>query len=68
MCIRDRDNIYQGFDRGELATNESLVERVAHLSETFGRPLASSTRARALLGLGRSAARGQPTRVEAFRR
>ena len=62
------DNIYQGFDRGELATNESLVERVAHLSETFGRPLASSTRARALLGLGRSAARGQPTRVEAFRR
>ena len=60
------DNIYHGFDRGELATNEGLVERVAHLSETFGRPLASSTRARALLGLGRSASRGQPARVEAI--
>ena len=51
------DNIYHGFDRRELATNEGLVERVAHISETFGRPLASSARARALLGLGRSAAR-----------
>ncbi len=61
------DNIYHGFDRGELATNEGLVERLAHISETFGRPLASSSRARALLGLGRSAARGQPLRVEAFR-
>ncbi len=62
------DNIYQGFDGGELATNQSLVERIAHMSETFGRPLASSTRARALLGLGRSAARGQPARLEAILR
>jgi 3-keto-5-aminohexanoate cleavage enzyme len=62
------DNIYHGFDRGELATNEGLVERVAHISETFGRPLASSTRARALLGLGRSAGRGQPERLEAIGR
>jgi 3-keto-5-aminohexanoate cleavage enzyme len=62
------DNIYHGFDRGELATNEGLVERVAHISESFGRPLASSTRARALLGLGRSAGRGQPVRLEAIRR
>jgi uncharacterized protein (DUF849 family) len=61
------DNIYHGFDRGELATNEGLVERVAHISETFGRPLASSTRARALLGLGRSAARAQHARMEAIR-
>jgi 3-oxoadipate:acetyl-CoA acetyltransferase len=46
------DNIYQGFDRRELATNEGLVERVAGISEAFGRPLASSRRARALLGIG----------------
>jgi uncharacterized protein (DUF849 family) len=46
------DNIYHGFDRGELATNEGLVERVASISEAFGRPLASSARARALLGIG----------------
>ncbi len=59
------DNIYHGFDRGELATNEGLVERLAHISETFGRPLASSTRARALLGLGRSAARTGSVRLEA---
>lgn len=61
------DNIYHGFDRGELATNEALVERLAHISETFGRPLASSTRARALLGLGRSAACAQHARLEAIR-
>jgi 3-keto-5-aminohexanoate cleavage enzyme len=61
------DNIYHGFDRGELATNEGLVERVAHISETFGRPLASSTRARALLGLGRSAGRQQPGRLGGMR-
>ena len=62
------DNIYHGFDRGELATNEGLVERVAHLSETFGRPLATSTRARALLGLGRSASRVEPALLEAIGR
>ena len=60
------DNIYHGFDRSELATNEGLLQRVAHLSETFGRPLASSARARTLLGLGRSAAREQPTLMEAL--
>ena len=62
------DNIYHGFDRGELATNEGLVERLAHISESFGRPLASSSRARSLLGLGRSAAQGQPALQEAFGR
>jgi 3-keto-5-aminohexanoate cleavage enzyme len=48
------DNIYHGFDRTELATNLGLVERVAQLSETFGRPLAGAARARGLLGLGKS--------------
>jgi 3-keto-5-aminohexanoate cleavage enzyme len=68
------DNIYHGFDRTELATNLGLVERVARLAETFGRPLADSARARQLLGLGPSSARqplafdydeqsGQPTHV-----
>jgi 3-keto-5-aminohexanoate cleavage enzyme len=68
------DNIYYGFDRGELATNPGLVDRVAQLAEIFGRPLASSIRARELLGLGPSSAReplafdydeqsGQPTHV-----
>jgi 3-keto-5-aminohexanoate cleavage enzyme len=52
------DNIYQGLDRGVLATNQGLVDRLAHLSETFGRPLAGPAEARALLGLGPSAARG----------
>jgi 3-keto-5-aminohexanoate cleavage enzyme len=46
------DNIYHDFGRQELATNEGLVERLAHLSRTFGRPLASSQRAREMLGLG----------------
>lgn len=46
------DNIYHDFDRRQLATNEGLVERLARLSETFGRPFASSARARAMLGLG----------------
>jgi uncharacterized protein (DUF849 family) len=50
------DNIFHGFDRTELATNQGLVERVADLSETFGRRLASPERARAMLGLGPSAA------------
>ncbi|MGH7499090.1 MAG: 3-keto-5-aminohexanoate cleavage protein [Gemmatimonadales bacterium] len=50
------DNIFHGFDRGELATNQGLVERVADLSETFGRKLATPARARALLGVAPSAA------------
>ena len=50
------DNIFHGFDRSELATNQGLVERVADLSETFGRLLATPSRARAMLGLGESAA------------
>ena len=50
------DNIFHGFDRSELATNQGLVDRVADLSESFGRRLATPTRARELLGLGPSAA------------
>jgi 3-oxoadipate:acetyl-CoA acetyltransferase len=50
------DNIYHGFDRLELATNHSLVERLAYLSETFGRSLATPARARSLLKLARSPA------------
>ena len=56
------DNIYHSFDRSELASNHGLVERLAHLAESFGRPLASSLRARELLGLGPSAARLSSTR------
>jgi len=62
------DNIYRGFDRSELATNLDLVERVAHLAETFGRPLASPARARALLGLGASEAPAEPSPLEALGR
>ena len=51
------DNVYHDFGRASLATNQGLVERVAHLSETFGRPLATPARARAMLGLGPSAMR-----------
>jgi 3-oxoadipate:acetyl-CoA acetyltransferase len=47
------DNIYLGFDRSVLATNLELVERVARIAETFGRPLASAARVRTLLGLDR---------------
>jgi uncharacterized protein (DUF849 family) len=68
------DNIYRGFNRSELATNIGLVERVALLAETFGRPLASCRRAREILGLASPASHqltdfdydersGQPTHV-----
>jgi 3-keto-5-aminohexanoate cleavage enzyme len=61
------DNIFHGFDRSELATNQGLVERVADLSETFGRKLTSPARARALLGLGPSAAVTERAAVRAVR-
>ena len=50
------DNIYHDFDRAELATNLGLVDRIALLADTFGRRMATPARARALLGLGASAA------------
>lgn len=43
------DNIY--FSRGELATNERLVERIADLAKVFGRDIASPDEARAIMGL-----------------
>jgi len=61
------DNIYHGFDRAELATNHGLLDRVARLSETFGRPLATPVRARELLGLGRSAGRMHAAALEEAR-
>lgn len=45
------DNIHLDFARRERATNRQMVERLVHLAETFGRPVASHTAARALLGL-----------------
>ena len=45
------DNIHLSYDRSELATNAALMDRLAVLAETFGRPLATRGRARALLGL-----------------
>ncbi|MCP4693362.1 MAG: 3-keto-5-aminohexanoate cleavage protein [Desulfobacterales bacterium] len=45
------DNIY--FKRGELATNERLVERTVQLAKTLGREIASPDEARGILGLAR---------------
>lgn len=50
------DNIYHGFDRGELATNIGLVKRLVQISETFGRPLATHAEAREMVGVGPSPA------------
>ncbi|MFN2433322.1 MAG: 3-keto-5-aminohexanoate cleavage protein [Gemmatimonadota bacterium] len=52
------DNIYHGFDRGELATNAGMVERLARISEVFGRPLATRARTRQALGLPQTPGRG----------
>ncbi len=43
------DNIY--YERGRLATNEELVARVARIAAELGRPVASPTAAREILGL-----------------
>lgn len=59
------DNIYLGLDRTTLATNEGLVRRVAELSETFGRPLATPAHAREMLGLGPSPASMAPRETTA---
>jgi 3-keto-5-aminohexanoate cleavage enzyme len=59
------DNIYHGFDRTRLATNQGLVDRIALLAETFGRELASPARARTLLGLGPSAASVESAELQA---
>ena len=43
------DNRY--YERGELATNEQLVARAARITEELGRPVATPTETRELLGL-----------------
>jgi 3-keto-5-aminohexanoate cleavage enzyme len=60
------DTIYHDFGRARLATNQGLVDRVALLAESFGRALATPTRARSLLGLGPSAARIESLVLEAI--
>jgi 3-keto-5-aminohexanoate cleavage enzyme len=45
------DNIY--YRKGELATNEQLVARVARLAAELERPLATPDEARQILGLAR---------------
>jgi len=45
------DNIY--YRKGELATNEQLVARVARLAAELGRPVATPDEAREILGLMR---------------
>jgi 3-keto-5-aminohexanoate cleavage enzyme len=45
------DNIF--YRKGELATNQQLVARVARLAAEMGRPLATPEEARAILGLSR---------------
>lgn len=60
------DNIYHGFERGALATNQGLLERVARLSEAFGRPLADPVEARAILGLGPAPASAGSLRQQAL--
>ncbi|HAB13879.1 MAG TPA: 3-keto-5-aminohexanoate cleavage protein, partial [Planctomycetaceae bacterium] len=43
------DNLY--YRRGELATNEQLVARVARIAEELQRPVATPDEARTILGL-----------------
>jgi 3-keto-5-aminohexanoate cleavage enzyme len=45
------DNIFYGFDRSQLATNPALVQRLTHIAESFGRPVATHAQARAMLRL-----------------
>lgn len=45
------DNIY--YRKGELATNEQLVARVARIAAEVGRPVATPDKAREILGLSR---------------
>jgi 3-keto-5-aminohexanoate cleavage enzyme len=45
------DNLY--YRKGELATNEQLVERVSRIAAELGRPVASPAEAREILSLAR---------------
>lgn len=46
------DNLWLDGERRELATNSSLVERIARLADLLERPLAHPASARGMLGLG----------------
>jgi 3-keto-5-aminohexanoate cleavage enzyme len=46
------DNIY--YNKGELATNERLVERIVRFSKELGREVATPDEARKILTLGPS--------------
>ena len=45
------DNLY--YRKGELASNEQLVARVARIAAELGRPIATPDEARGILGLSR---------------
>ena len=45
------DNIWQDMGKNTLATNESLVERIAILANTLGRPISNCKQTRDMLGL-----------------
>jgi 3-keto-5-aminohexanoate cleavage enzyme len=51
------DNLY--YCRGELATNEQLVARVARIASELGRPLATPQEAREILSLGAGSLRSR---------
>ncbi len=51
------DNLY--YSRGRLARNEELVARVARIAGEAGRPVATPTQARKLLGLPAPQAGGE---------
>ena len=52
------DNLY--YRKGELATNEQLVARVARIAAEVGRPVARPDEARQILGLSQP----QPTPLD----
>jgi 3-keto-5-aminohexanoate cleavage enzyme len=56
------DNLF--YSRGKLARNEELVARVARIAAEAGRPIATPSQARKLLGLEPTAARGERLSVQ----
>ena len=45
------DNIYFDEDRTVFATNQALVERVRHIADVMGRPVATGQDVRCMLNL-----------------
>ncbi len=56
------DNLF--YQRGRLARNEELVERVARIARESGRPVATPAQARKVLGLPALAPRGESLSVQ----